>query len=226
VTRKYAFNPSKIRFHPETSSLLIILLEVWSVARKYAFNPPKIRFYPEISNYPPLPSVSKKHFSQRCAAAPPQSISSFILPDPAAHRPRMWLRPLAGKRLSRAPPGARLHLLARSIPCPSISGQRPGQLRMSPRPARQSPCVFCLPSTTPPHIHRTWLLSLHPALAAARCPLHPEDLPESHGSPASLRSCGSSSLPCTRAWCSGRGWGVEGNKRARDPRLDAACTHP
>jgi hypothetical protein len=31
-------------------SLLIILLQVWSVARKYAFNPPKIRFavkYPE-----------------------------------------------------------------------------------------------------------------------------------------------------------------------------------
>jgi hypothetical protein len=25
-------------------SLLIILLEVWSVARKYAFNPPKVRF--------------------------------------------------------------------------------------------------------------------------------------------------------------------------------------
>jgi hypothetical protein len=122
VARKYAFNPSKIRFHPETSSLLIILLEVWSVARKYAFNPPKIRFYPETSNYPSLPSVSKKRFSQRCAAAPPQSIFSFILPDPAAHRPRMWLRPLVGKRLSRAPPGARLHLLARSIPCPSVFG--------------------------------------------------------------------------------------------------------
>jgi hypothetical protein len=28
------------------ASLLIILLEVWSVARKYAFNPPKIRFRP------------------------------------------------------------------------------------------------------------------------------------------------------------------------------------
>jgi hypothetical protein len=27
-------------------SLLIILLEVWSVARKYVFNPPKVRFYP------------------------------------------------------------------------------------------------------------------------------------------------------------------------------------
>jgi hypothetical protein len=26
------------------SSLLIILLEVWSVARKYAFNPPKVCF--------------------------------------------------------------------------------------------------------------------------------------------------------------------------------------
>jgi hypothetical protein len=27
------------------SSLLIILLEVWSMARKYAFNPPKVRFH-------------------------------------------------------------------------------------------------------------------------------------------------------------------------------------
>jgi hypothetical protein len=118
------------------------------MARKYVFNPPKIRFHPETSNYPPLPSVSKKRFSQRCAAAPPQSLFSFILPDPATHRPRMWLRPLAGKRLSRAPPGARLHLSARSIPCPSVSGQRPGQLRMSPRPAGQSPRVFCLAITT------------------------------------------------------------------------------
>jgi hypothetical protein len=71
VARKYAFNPPKIRFPPDffftdfalppnhiiqtyaivtlrsDQSLLIILLEVWSMARKYAFNPPKIRFPPD-----------------------------------------------------------------------------------------------------------------------------------------------------------------------------------
>jgi hypothetical protein len=40
-------------------SLLIILLEVWSVARKYAFNPPKIRLHP-------ASRVNKRTRSRRC----------------------------------------------------------------------------------------------------------------------------------------------------------------
>jgi hypothetical protein len=32
--------------HGYSASLLIILLEIWSVTRKYAFNPPKVRFHP------------------------------------------------------------------------------------------------------------------------------------------------------------------------------------
>jgi hypothetical protein len=47
-------------------SLLIILLQVWSVARKYAFNPPKVRFrqikLPTIATHKTKKMVSFHYF--------------------------------------------------------------------------------------------------------------------------------------------------------------------
>jgi hypothetical protein len=50
MARMYAFNSPKVCFHIYIYIyLLIILLQVWSVARKYAFNPPKVRFHLNIN---------------------------------------------------------------------------------------------------------------------------------------------------------------------------------
>jgi hypothetical protein len=76
-----------IHYEHSIISLLIILLQVWSMARKYVFNPPKIRFRPDSPKVFFLPIAETFSFRRST-----QSKSSSI--QPSRRIGRRWASPL------------------------------------------------------------------------------------------------------------------------------------
>jgi hypothetical protein len=96
------------------SSLLIILLQVWSVARKYVFNPSKVRFLTFLYRFYPS---TKSHNTPKCHVPVRSYFSPFLLAaqTDARERPPAW-----GRRAQRGV-------------CPGDFGARAG-VEEQPRP--------------------------------------------------------------------------------------------